>query len=74
MLLIQLWGTKIDVLFLSNLMLKKVDSLQIFCSLHNKFLFVYINISSFFLKVLVLIKVVPGKNDYFLHQKFKFLR
>ena len=40
-LLIQLWGTKIDiVLFLSRLMLRKVDSLQKFRCLHNK-IFVY---------------------------------
>ena len=41
-LLIQLWGTKIDiVLFLSSLMLRKLDSLQKFRSLRNKFLCVY---------------------------------
>ena len=69
-------------------MLRKVDSLQKFCSLRNK-IFVFILIFLAFskssiqylwqgeisiCKVLVLIKVVPGKNDYFLHQKFKFLR
>ena len=36
-LLIQLWGTRTDiVLFLSSLMLRKVDSLQKFRSLRNK--------------------------------------
>ena len=48
MLLIQLWGTKIDVLFLSRLMLKKVDRLQKSCCLHNKiFAFILIFLAFF---------------------------
>ena len=89
-LILLLLGTKTDiVLFLSNLMLGKVDRLQKFCSLRNK-IFVRILIFLVFFsksgiqylwqgeisicKVLVLIKVVPGKNDYFLHQKFELHR
>ena len=63
-------------------MLRKVDTLQKFRSLRNKVFACIMNISSFssksgiqyleqgeisICKVLVLIKVVPGKNDYFLH-------
>ena len=49
MLLIQLWGTKIDVvLFLSSLILRKVDSLQKCFSLHNKiFAFILIFLAFF---------------------------
>ena len=48
-LLIQQWDTKIDVvLFLSSLMLRKVDNLQKFCSLRNKILvFILIFLVSF---------------------------
>ena len=41
MLLIQLWSAEIDVLFLSSLMLRKVDSLQKFCILRNKIFVFY---------------------------------
>ena len=89
MLLIQLLGAKIDVvLFLSSLILRKVDSLQKFCSLRNKsFVFVLMFLAFFksfnqylwqgeisICKVLVLSKVVTGNNDYFLHQKFELHR
>ena len=85
MLLIQLWGTKIDVVFfLSSLILRKLDSLQKRFRLRNK-IFVFSFFSKLGIqylwqgeisvcKVLVLIKVVPGKNDYFLHQKFELHR
>ena len=88
-LLIQLWGTKIDVLFLSSLILRKVDSLQKCRIACVKKLFVRILIFLVFskssiqylwegeisiCKVLVLIKVVPAKSDYFLHQKFELHR
>ena len=86
-LILLLLGTKTDiVLFLSNLMLGKVDRLQKFCSLRNK-IFVRILIFLVFFsksgiqylwqkeisifKVQVQIKVVLGKNDYFFHQKFE---
>ena len=48
-LLIQQWDTKIDVvLFLSSLMLRKVDNLQKFRSLRNKILvFILIFLVSF---------------------------
>ena len=69
-------------------MLRKKDSLQKFRSLRNKIfacILIFLVISKpriqFFCqgeisicKVLVLIKVVPGKNDYFLHQKFELYR
>ena len=49
-LLIQLSGTKIDiVLFLSSLMLRKLDSLQKRHSLCNKIFVCILNISSSFL-------------------------
>ena len=51
-LLIQLWGTKTDiVLFLSSLMLRKVDSLLKFGSLRNKIF------------VCILILLVYSKSD-----------
>ena len=77
-LLIQLWGTKIDVLFLSSLILRKVDSLQKFCIACVTKLFVRILVFLGFSKssiqylwegeishrkVLVLIKVVPAKSE-----------
>ena len=67
---------------------KSGEFVEISYSLRNK-IFVYINISVFFsrsgiqylwqgeisiCKLVVLIKVVPGKNDYFLHQKFELHR
>ena len=69
-------------------MLRKKDSLQKFPSLRNKifvFILIFLVISKSCIqyfwqgetsicKVLVLIKVVPGKNDYFLHQKFELYR
>ena len=69
-------------------MLRKKDSLQKFRSLRNKIfvcILIFLVISKsriqYFCqgeisicKVLVLIKVVPGKNDYFLHQKFELYR
>ena len=67
-------------------MSRKVDNLEIFRNLRKKNC-IYINISCFFYvrhsvlvawgneisvgKVLMSIKVVPGKNNYFLHQKFE---
>ena len=65
---------------------EKMDNLQKFCSRHSKIvvgilIFIVISESGIqFLrqgeisvsKVLVPIKVVPVKNDYFLHQKFEF--
>ena len=43
-----MWGTKIDVLFLSSLMLRKLDSLLEFCSLRNKiFVFILIILAYF---------------------------
>ena len=87
--LIQLWGTKIYIfLFLSSLMLRKVDNLQKFRSQRDEiFLCILIflvfaqsdipylwqgEISMY--KVLVPIKVVSGKNDYFCYQKFDLHR
>ena len=88
-LLIQLWATKIDiVLFLSDLMLRKVDDLQKFCRGLNK---IFVGILIFLVfsksgiqylwqgkisvcKVLVPIKVVLLKNDCFLHPKFELHR
>ena len=71
-------GTKIDiVLFLSSLLLREVDILQKFHNLHNKnFVCVLIILVFFEVRhsVLLLIKVVPGKNDYFLHQKIELHR
>ena len=71
MLLIQLWDTKTDVLFVSRLMLRKLKSLQKFCKIRHS---IVVARGNCFCKVLVLIKAVPWKNDYFLHQKFELHR
>ena len=69
-------------------MLRKVDSLQKFRSRRDKMLVCILIFLVFsksgiqylwqgeisICKVVVLIKVVPGKNDYFLHQKFELHR
>ena len=81
-------GTKIDIaLFLSSLMLRKVDNLQNFVAGITKFLCILIFLvfsksaiqylwrsKISICKVLGSVKVVPGKNDYFLHQKFELHR
>ena len=81
----QLWAKKIDIVFYQVWFWEKVDNLQKFRSRRNK-MFVGILIFLVFsesdiqylceisvCKVLVTIKVVPVKNDYFLHPKFEFL-
>ena len=82
----QLWAKKIDIVFYQVWFWEKVDNLQKFRSRRNK-MFVGILIFLVFsesdiqylceisvCKVLVTIKVVPVKNDYFFYPKFELHR
>ena len=84
-LLIRLWATKINIVFYQVWFWEKVDNLQKFPNRRNKtfvgiLIFLVFSESDIqylwqgeisFCKVQVPIKVVPVKNNYFLHSKFE---